>query len=456
MSDESFLPLLDVVSVLTFALSVTFLIRHARLGNLIIVLQYAVVFMFSVFTVSILNAFDYVLYETTFDFSVFSRGNVQLVLALNSVALSVTVFIYSCMPSLYSVTGMFQHLRKGGGNVSVRVRVGFWNWMVVSWILIVGIFVFTPNVLQFPYPENNMQPGNIPPTIRALVVLVPYAMFLGSLFAEGFRNTGRTIEARLTYYCAVYFIGLMGGARGAVAGLLISTVMIDIFFGRDKGVQKWGWIAFGLAFLCFAVVNWPYMRVEMPADGWYRAFVDSFERYAELLPRRSIDAGGVALGEIPMLGQSLFHFLYVIDLVDSGAEYGFRTFINLVPQQLPDILDGILWTRPENDAVVLMDYFIHGGGFYSLANAYWNQGFAVMLAFAGALAWLLGRVESYFKDTADTYVLAYMTFLYLVPVNMYYGIQGLVRGLEYGVIAVILLRPMFDRESQARTEARAA
>jgi hypothetical protein len=123
----------------------------------------------------------------------------------------------------------------------------------------------------------------------------------------------------------------------------------------------------------------------------------------------------------------------------------YRTFLNLIPQQLPEAMDGILWHRPLNDNWLLADYFRHGGGFYSYANAYWNGGIVPLGGFAALLAWLIARVEMFFKTLPVYYGAAYFLLLLVVPVGFYYGIQGLVRGIEYGIVAFLAIRFISNR-----------
>ena len=143
-----------------------------------------------------------------------------------------------------------------------------------------------------------------------------------------------------------------------------------------------------------------------------------------------------------------------IALIDSGDSLRYQTFFNLIPQQLPSFLDGTLWTRPINDNILLMEKFNHGGGFYSYANAYWNGGLPALAFFSIALSWAIARIEIFFKNVTVHYVPAYFIIVLITPTAFYYGIQGLVRGIEYGLLAYLgihLFLRVFSANRIART-----
>ena len=422
------------------AFIMVFLSRTARRGRIILAVHVAVVFLFSLFCAYVLAVMDRVVSESSFDFSVFAFDSVKRALILNDFALGVALLVYSLYPQLQMSSRLFSldELHEAAGRFGRRPMV-IPLGLCLCWGMMVAIFFLTPSVLRFPYPENNLQAGNIPPTIRAVFLLIPFGLSMIQFVRDKHRISGIGAVLRVTMYAAILVIGLMGGSRGAVVGLLIGQIVVDAAYCRNVLPMKWLLVLISIAYAVFATVNWPYMRVMMCDVGITRSFFDSFVGYDFISAAKS-GAGIVVLSDIPMLGQSLFHFLYVISLIDSGNSLHYQTFWNLIPQQLPDALDGILWVRPVNDNWLLADQFHQAGGFYSYANAYWNGGIVALGLFSAGLAWAIARIELFFKDLSIHYIAAYFTFILLIPVGLYYGIQGLVRGMEFGFVVYWAIR----------------
>lgn len=428
-----------LVHVAMTALIILFLNRIARAGNILIAVYVVVVLMFSIFCAYILTVMDRVVAEPMFEFAVFTFDSVKRALLLNDFAFGIAMLIYGFHPRILLRSRLFSYdeFRETARRLSGRA-IFYPLGLCLCWTIILLVFILTPNVLQFPYPENYLQPRNISSLLRAALVLVPFLFSIIRFVHDEYRITFGGVLFRATTYVAVFAIGLMCGSRGPMVGILIGMLFLDAAYCRSAFHWKSLSILVGLAYLIFAVINWPDMRTSISAIGFIPAFTASFVNYGNILLLGS-GSNAVFLSDFPMLGQSLFHFLYTIALVDSGQSLHYQTFLNLIPQQLPEILDGILWTRPINDNWLLADHFRHGGGFYSYANAYWNGGVVALGLFSGLLALIIARIEIFFKRLPIIFLAAYFVFLLLVPIGLYYGIQGLLRGIEDGFAAYLAI-----------------
>jgi hypothetical protein len=419
-------------------LVISYLRRTGRAGNIIVVTQVSVVLLFSLFCAYVLTLVNNIAYEPAFEFSVFSAESVKRALLLNDFALGISLFVYGAVPSLQRPSKLFaaekiQEAARNTGNSPMFFPIG----IIFSWGII-ALLSLTPTVFQAPYPENQSLPWNIQGAPRLMLVLVPFGLLLVRFTRDQYRITRMGTLLRITTYCAI-FAGLLSGARGGLIGLLIGLIALDISFCRNAPLWKWTSVGASVAIVLFAFINWTYMRVRICSDGFLPSFWGSFGNYSNAFSAKS-SFDTVYLSDFPMLGQSIFHFLYSIALVDSGYSLQYRTFLNLIPQQLPEILDGVLWKRPLNDNWLLMEHFHHGGGFYSYANAYWNGGIAPLGLFAACLAWVIARIEIFFKTLPVYFGAAYFLLLLVVPVGFYYGIQGLVRGFEYSIVTYFGIR----------------
>lgn len=414
--------------------------RAGSLGNIIVVAHLTVVLLFSIFCAYVLTIVDHVAAEPVFEFAVFTPESVKRALLLNDFGLGVMLLVYGCHSAMQRPSHLLSFQGWGGSVRMVRIPPQiFVAGLYLSWGIIIGSVILTPSILQFPYPENNFQPWALHPTARAILVLIPFSLFLVKFAQDQFQTQFIGLALRITTYAAILGVGLLGGARGAAVGLLIGLIALDITQSRDAVYRKWLGVFISIVLAVFAVVNWPYMRFLASDVGLIPSFVMSFAGYEFLFSVKSSSAS-MFLSDFPMLGQSLFHFLYVIALIDSGASLHYQTFLNLIPQQLPNFLDGILWERPINDNWLLADQFRHSGGFYSFANAYWNGGIPALGLFSAVLAWVFARIEILFKTLPTYYGAAYFMMILLVPVGFYYGIQGLMRGIQYGLIACLLIK----------------
>ena len=433
---------LDLAFAVGMFLIVLALTRYARAGNILLVAHLMVVLLFSVFALIVLNVIDYVAVDYEYDYSVFSLESVVTVLALNMSVLGMSFLVYSFFPQLGDRTSLFRLPDRSvfHGRRIPTANTRFNVWIAVSWMIIIAVTFLTPNILQFPYPVNAEQPGNLHATIRVFLVLIPLGVLIAILVTTGFEMSRQSVIARATFYAAVAFIGILHGARGAMTGMLLAITTMDLLFSRASTQFKVATLTIDVLYIMFLVFNWAWIRVNAVETGFLQAFLDSFQNYRDIFEFRSINTGEVHLADVPMLGQSLFHFLSVVALIDSGVSLNYQTFINLLPQQLPEMLDGVLWDRPLNDNWILGEYFTGGGGFYVYANAYWNGGIVPMSLFALGLAWCVAKIEILFKGKDYSFAIAYFAFIFLLPVNIYYGIQGLVRGLEYGLITYIVIR----------------
>jgi hypothetical protein len=301
-------------------------------------------------------------------------------------------------------------------------------------ILILGVFIFyfTPNILKYPYPENlNVPDFDLPTYLRIVIILLALIPVLIATCKE--KTHKYHLLFRAIFYYSFIFVGLMKGSRGpefSIISILLITETLVALQNRSWKLSIYIIIDLLLCFYVFFI--WRYVRACAYEYGIYK----SSEMFWEYFDLFGFDEG--LSGKLPMLPQSLFHFLYVLDLVKEGISLNYSTFINLIPQQLPKFLDGILWKRPLNDNWTLAEYYRHGGGFLVYANAYWNYGLSSMIGFTVVLGAVVMWIDKLIKRLGIAYLGCYFVFISLLGVNLFYGIQPLVRGIEYGFVALLI------------------
>ena len=240
---------------------------------------------------------------------------------------------------------------------------------------------------------------------------------------------------------------LLMGSRGLITFLLLGFGVFELLLWKKRrGSLAWGVLFVVLGW--FAYQSWPYMRhslASLPAD---EVLVEAIRIGLWLGSDANLTYAGEAkirLGDITMISASLFHLLYVIQLIQDGISLGGSTFVNLIPQSLPSWLDGVLWERPLNDNWLLADYYYHGGGFLLVANAYWNGGLWVALLFMAVLSAIFVGFDRYLMrpDVGLLYRAVYWLWLPVMIVQMGYGLQGMVRVVE--LLAAVILVERFLR-----------
>ena len=101
---------------------------------------------------------------------------------------------------------------------------------------------------------------------------------------------------------------------------------------------------------------------------------------------------------------------------------------------VPSILRNALGLIVENDAIKLRDYYDHAGGILSFGNALWSYGKLGFLLYSVWLPRLIWRIDSIFSIRAGLRQLVYFGLLPIFTVQLFYGIQGLLK-----VIGILLL-----------------
>ena len=305
-----------------------------------------------------------------------------------------------------------------------------------------AIFLVTGNIFAISYPFN-VHAGlvDIPSMIRALIVLGMISFYILFLAKHRFKISLQSIAIKASIYLSVFLIILCMGSRGSAVGLLVFVFLFEMIVLKTS-LLKLVLIVLDAFLVFFIIIFWPTIRVNTAIMGFWEAIQSSI--YIATNYGSGFDK---IFLKVPMFPMSVFHFLYVIFLVNSGDSLNWVSFINIIPQQLPSILDGILWVRPGNDNMLLMDRIFHGGGFYIYANAYWNGGVLPLMVFTVISSYMLVAVEVVSKKRTE-YLLAYPIFLFMIPINMLYGIQGMVRAFEHGFVLILIIR-LFRKSRRA-------
>lgn len=446
----------DISEPMLFISATVFLIAGLHLSLSLIINKYiytGVLHGFHVamafFTAYIFVNRDHVVRETAFDFSVFNSANIQIVL-INLVFASLVIYLTWFVlkrrnSSLLTATPqriVFELIGSLERFPAALIPIS----LILSFCIALFFFITNASILEIQYPlqkRTHWIPGELiklPVFIAVFGVGLAYAKRLQR--GGTFRTWLRLAQVNFLWVSAIML--LLIGSRGFFTFLLLIIGSFEIFVWRKRrGSLAWGTLFVGFSWLTY--ISWPYMRSTLswlPATQVLENALLIGFGFGSGADWASAATSEIRLTDYTMIGQSLFHFLYVVELIKNGVSLGGTTFLNLIPQSLPDVLDGVLWTRPINDNWRLGDHFSHGGGFLVIANAYWNGGALVALAFtsllAGIFAWFDRQLSR--PSTSLIYRAVYWLWLPIMLIQLGYGIQGLARVIQLLAFIIIIQR----------------
>jgi hypothetical protein len=310
------------------------------------------------------------------------------------------------------------------------------------------LFATNTTVLDVSYPTQRLTQWaptsllNVPVLIAALTLGVTYYKYLNQRSVR----VGLLTLVHINMVITLILMLLVIGSRGLYTFLwLIAGLFEGYFYLNRKSSPIWAVLFLILAW--FSYYSWPFLRAHLSIMPSSEALIEALQIGVFWTSDSSSEAFlgfTITLGDYAMIGASLFHLLYVIDLLEEGISLAGSTFTNLIPQSLPAILDGILWDRPENDNWRLADQYTHQGGFLVVANVYWNGGLWVVLAFVCVLTYIFLVFDDYLgkQRASSIYRSAYWLGLPVMVIQLGYGIQGMARVVELLVVAILFEKVM--------------
>jgi hypothetical protein len=307
------------------------------------------------------------------------------------------------------------------------------------------IFSTSVTILQVPYPFNtplNWFSGAYYPILYGFI-FIPYIVFLSKGLYDTYGNTQILLFlARLNLIISPTLLLLTYSSRGLMTVIFFVVGVLELALARQK---RGSWI-FGIIYLAlfwYLYQSFTYVRFNLAASGDPPGVVlmASLEKAVPFLAQEESatfvtnqTSDLIDLNDFPMVGQSIFHMLYTIDLVRRGDALPGTTFLNLIPQAVPEFIANIMdFERPPNDNWLLAKYYRHGGGFLAIANAYWNGGMVVMAGFTAILTAILMAIDGYFSQGRRKILatLGYWLGLPIFTAQLLYGIQGAARILQF-------------------------
>lgn len=232
--------------------------------------------------------------------------------------------------------------------------------------------------------------------------------------------------------------------------LLVSTVLI--LFRGDRGGFLPIWSSylyalhtrriavsrqlFLLSFTLAVVIFWSTFRSTWAFFGLARSVELGIDRLRDTF---SFVANPDNFYFIPMIPQSIWHWLHCYDMHVSGQSLGLTYYFDFLGQMLPKFVADIIgYERPLNLAWRLAEYRRHGGGMFHLAGAYWTFGYVGVIFFAVLLRIFINFIERrLYSLRTPLYYVNGMTFLY----TSFYGWQPFFKTcLILGIVNLIFNR----------------
>ncbi|SUS08813.1 membrane hypothetical protein [uncultured Defluviicoccus sp.] len=403
----------------------------------------AIVFVWIFYKIDFVEANEYHNYSV-FTFSNMKYGIQLLILCLLISSIIYVILLYRWPPKenytfkylFFATCGSARHWRPG---------ILFSHLLFVVVITLI-FFISNPSVLDIPYPYQRAAqwvPGRLSEAMVFWAAAVLCLAYINASIIEQhltfFKNA-----ARISFIIVSILILFLNGNRGLFCGVWLLFGFCEIYLARQRSGGSYGWGVLFLLLAYLGYVSWDVIR----SQGASAPTMYLLER-AFLAATWSLNTDGaqnvgyaLRLNRIPTFSHMIFHLLYAIDLVERGYSLEGATFLNLFPQLLPRFLEPIVGERPLNDNWLLSEYFAHGGGFLAVANAYWNGGILVLAMFMASISAIFGAMDrcNMNVETGTIYRAAYWIWLPVMAIQLGYGIQGLVRVIEYLCLAFIMDR----------------
>jgi len=405
-----------------------------------------------VFTVYVFLVRDRILQSPNFDFIVFTDENLQTGL----LAIAITLAITTCTPLLWDRRCRGSRQVETFSLLSVVLgKAAAVNVATMWWLLLLSIsgaivsFAVNTTVLEVAYPYNGAGhwfPGFVlvaPESIGLVVLALAHARKLGLERNDRSFDT-LLLAARINLVIVPCLCLLVLGQRGYTTFLWTMAIGVEVYSWRKRRAGV-AWVLIYVIFAYFAYSAWPCLRADLATVPPGEAVINAVEHVLSLKEGQEVSEL-IDLNMYPMIGQSLFHLLYAIEMEKNDMSFGGSTFINLIPQALPGFLDGVLWERPLNDNWKIA--YISGGGFFAIGNAYVNGGMWVMVLFVFCISalFLYFDLHTWKESTSTIYKFIYFMYIPLVIVQLFYGIQGLVR-VPQALLLVMILEKLVARAS---------
>jgi hypothetical protein len=247
----------------------------------------------------------------------------------------------------------------------------------------------------------------------------------------GYHSNGYRLFVAVSLCTVLYFRWF----RGQRASSLPVFLTIIFLFHLNSKIAPWKKV-FGLtlaALVLVAALNiWARVRNEAAHVGTWNAVSHNLDA---ALPDITQPLS------IKMLPQSYWHLLHTIDLYQTGVRLNGTSFIDLVPQSIPDVLaKSVGYQRPLSGPVRLYDYRIHGGGMFIIAEGYWNFGMLGALLVSTAAAFLALKLEEWFRRQEAIVVCTYFATIGTVGFGTYYGLQTFVKSIEIALVLALAMK----------------
>jgi hypothetical protein len=282
------------------------------------------------------------------------------------------------------------------------------------------------SILDIPYPYNiqgGVGVGVQDSGLEVLGVCLSVYFVLAALRGFGYRSTTFNVCVAVVLFNTLFF-RVVRGERGSSLGILLTLAIL--FHLASRVPYK------NALFVLASILTAAFMQVL----GHARPLA------ADLGLRAALEAGvqeyvipiGKDVGLVQMLPQSFWHLLHTVDLYQLGVRRYGQTYLKLPGQTVPAFLaDWVGYQRPINEAWVLAEYRIHGGGFFVVAEGYWNFGYLGAILVGVFLALMCVLFERWVRRVDPVMAVPYFGTVVLGVFGLAYGTQTLLRAVEVAV-----------------------
>jgi hypothetical protein len=331
--------------------------------------------------------------------------------------------------------------------VARRFAEEVWSTALVISVFLIAATVGGATIMQHPYASVEARAGSGVES-SGLSLGATYLLVMALVWAVrafGYHSR-QTLLVVLVGLGAILFFRSLRGDRGGTSIFLGAVLFIFYMYSDRPRWQKNLVLLAGGAgvFAYFQALG--YARTSASYQGLGSALSEGFDKHVMgiIFPEEGFDPT-----QITLLPGGYWHLLHSIDLYHQGVSQQGASFLNLIPQALPDFIARWLnYERPISVAWRLAEHRANGGGLFLIAEGYWNLGLAGALLLTVALARAATALETWQRKQDAALMGPYLGLAGLFMYGMFYTLQTMVRGWEISLIMVLVVRYMISQHGR--------
>jgi hypothetical protein len=294
-----------------------------------------------------------------------------------------------------------------------------------------AVILSTKTIFQGAWTDNERQVyvfdlGGLHVLLMGLLIYFFATLVRRRAFSPGAAIVALFVTCTLSHF--------LKGTTGIAAGTAATGAFV--FFDAERRVLRRTAALTGTLLLLFLTAA----TIRAIRSSVYDEGATSLSHFAEVFVGGDSDrpATGQAIEDTANGTQYASHMLECITLWEQGVSREWRSIYNPIEYTLkPSFLLGLFGlSRSREAAWELGDYFIHGGGIYTLGEYYWNGGYLCVIVVFTLLGLFMYKCDTSFRYSLN-WLLMLAGFAPGFLMGQGYGFAQVARGIFNGLWLIL-------------------